>query len=71
MDLHWKLCPYCGNNHIDPYQVGPPLILAEDIVAAREDSSLGEQGEEQEAELLHERLAAVELESMPDDTDLD
>ncbi|UCG23334.1 MAG: zinc ribbon domain-containing protein [Chloroflexota bacterium] len=71
MDLHWKLCPYCGNDHIDPYQVGPPLILAEDVVAARDRPSLEEQDEREEAELLEERLAAVELESMPDENELD
>ena len=41
MDPHWNLCPYCGNKHIDPYHVGPPIILAEDIVTeedARRDS---------------------------------
>ena len=71
MDLQWKLCPYCGNNHIDPYQVGPPLILAEDIVAARDEPASGELGEREEADLLEERLAAVELESAPDERDLD
>jgi RNA polymerase subunit RPABC4/transcription elongation factor Spt4 len=70
MDLHWKLCPYCGNNHIDPYQVGPPLILAEDVVAAHDEQSLGDPGEQDEAELLEERLATVELESMRDDNHL-
>jgi hypothetical protein len=41
MDPHWNLCPYCGNKHIDPYHVGPPVILAEDIITeedARKDS---------------------------------
>lgn len=54
MDLQWNVCPYCGNDHIDPYQVGPPLVLAEDIVA--EDESLGE-------------FANLDLELFDDDAD--
>lgn len=41
MDLQWNICPFCGNKHIDPYHVGPPVILAEDIITeedARRDS---------------------------------
>lgn len=40
MDLHWNVCPYCGNDHFDPYQVGPPLVLADDVVA-EEDALAG------------------------------
>jgi hypothetical protein len=36
MDPHWNLCPYCGNKHVDPYHVGPPVVLAEDIVTEEE-----------------------------------
>jgi RNA polymerase subunit RPABC4/transcription elongation factor Spt4 len=63
MDLHWKLCPYCGSNQIDPYKVGPPLVLAEDVVAAQEDVTPEGPAEDQEAELLQDRLAAIEQES--------
>jgi hypothetical protein len=26
MELQWNLCPFCGNQHVDLYQAGPPLI---------------------------------------------
>ncbi|MFN2189840.1 MAG: double zinc ribbon domain-containing protein [Candidatus Promineifilaceae bacterium] len=29
LELHWTICPYCGNEHADPYQVGPPIRLAD------------------------------------------
>lgn len=27
LELHWAICPYCGNEHADPYHVGPPIML--------------------------------------------
>jgi hypothetical protein len=55
MDLHWNVCPYCGNDHIDPYHVGPPLVLADDVVTEEEalagsvdDPKRAEQAEEDE-----------------------
>lgn len=24
MDLQWNLCPFCGNQHIDPYGIEAP-----------------------------------------------
>jgi hypothetical protein len=59
MDLHWRVCPYCGNNHFDPYQVGPPVVLAEEVVAARETLGPDEPYEEG----IQDRLEAVKLES--------
>jgi RNA polymerase subunit RPABC4/transcription elongation factor Spt4 len=31
LELQWSICPYCGNEHADPYLVGPPIVLAEEI----------------------------------------
>ncbi len=31
LELQWSICPYCGNEHADPYHVGPPVVLAEEI----------------------------------------
>jgi RNA polymerase subunit RPABC4/transcription elongation factor Spt4 len=27
LELQWSVCPYCGNEHADPYRVGPPIVL--------------------------------------------
>ncbi len=32
MELQWNLCPFCGNQQVDPYQVGPPVVLIDEIV---------------------------------------
>jgi hypothetical protein len=56
MDLHWKVCPYCGNSHFDPYQVGPPLILAEDVVAESQEPD-ADNGED----VIQDRLGATEF----------
>jgi len=56
MDLHWKVCPFCGNNHFDPYTVGPPLILAEDVVEAREESEI----EDEDNGFNQDRLDVIE-----------
>lgn len=26
MELQWNLCPFCGNQHVDLYHPGPPLV---------------------------------------------
>ena len=26
MELQWNLCPFCGNQHVDLYHAGPPLV---------------------------------------------
>lgn len=31
MELQWNLCPYCGNQHIDLYKAGAPLVTDEMI----------------------------------------
>jgi RNA polymerase subunit RPABC4/transcription elongation factor Spt4 len=36
MELQWSICPHCGNDHIDPYYVGPQVVLADDVVAEEE-----------------------------------
>lgn len=36
MELQWNICPHCGNDHIDPYYVGPQVVLADDLVAEEE-----------------------------------
>jgi len=56
MDLHWKVCPFCGNNHFDPYTVGPPLILAEDVLEAREESEI----EDEDNGFNQDRLDVIE-----------
>ena len=63
MDLHWKVCPYCGNNHFDPYEVGPPLILAEDVVAAQE----GPESDDQDDPLVQDPLDSNVQESGPEE----
>jgi hypothetical protein len=55
MELQWKVCPYCGNNHFDPYQVGPPVILAEDVVEAQEDLDQEDDG------VIQDRLDSIEV----------
>jgi hypothetical protein len=30
MDLQWTLCPFCGNQHIDPYRTGVVKVSDED-----------------------------------------
>lgn len=30
LELQWSICPYCGNEHADPYHVGPPIVLADE-----------------------------------------
>jgi hypothetical protein len=70
MDLHWKVCPFCGNNHFDPYTVGPPLILAEDVVEAREQAEL----DEEDDRFNQERLDAIEqdrLDNLDIESDLE
>ncbi|MGD8805370.1 MAG: zinc ribbon domain-containing protein [Chloroflexota bacterium] len=67
MDLHWKVCPYCGNNRFDPYQVGPPLILAEDVVAAREAPD----SDDADEALIQERLDFIEAEDEIEDSELE
>lgn len=57
MDLHWNVCPYCGNNHFDPYEVGPPLILAEDVVAGPERPD----SDEDDDAIVQERLDFIEV----------
>jgi RNA polymerase subunit RPABC4/transcription elongation factor Spt4 len=59
MDLHWKVCPYCGNNRFDPYQVGPPVILAEDVVEASE--AVDQDAEDQAT--IDDRLDSFQWES--------
>jgi RNA polymerase subunit RPABC4/transcription elongation factor Spt4 len=38
LELHWAICPYCGNEHADPYHVGPPIMLP----GERPSAELGE-----------------------------
>ncbi len=38
LELHWAICPYCGNEHADPYHVGPPIMLP----GERQAAELGE-----------------------------
>jgi RNA polymerase subunit RPABC4/transcription elongation factor Spt4 len=33
LELPWSICPYCGNEHADPYHVGPPIMLADESPA--------------------------------------
>jgi hypothetical protein len=40
MELQWNLCPFCGNQHVDPYQVGPPVVLVDEIIG--DDSPIPE-----------------------------
>ena len=37
MELQWTLCPYCGNQHVDPYSVGPQVVMAEEILGQEEE----------------------------------
>ncbi len=62
MDLHWNVCPYCGNNHFDPYEVGPPLILAEDVVAGPERLD----SDEEDDAIIQERLDFIEVDGEGD-----
>ena len=46
MELQWNLCPFCGNQQVDPYQVGPPVVLIDEIVGDDtpiEDSPIDEE----------------------------
>ena len=43
LELHWSICPFCGNEHADPYHVGPPIVLADDST----DDAIGEPVEEE------------------------
>lgn len=82
MDLQWKVCPYCGNNHFDPYEVGPPLILAEDVVSSgRETLSDHEElpaqyqepiSEDMDTEvIIQDRLESIEPAGDGDEADPD
>jgi hypothetical protein len=33
MDLHWTLCPHCGNNRVDRYRMVPSVANLVDSVA--------------------------------------
>lgn len=37
MELQWTLCPYCGNQHVDPYNVGPQVVMAEEILRQQDN----------------------------------
>jgi hypothetical protein len=37
MDLQWTLCPFCGNQHIDPYRAD--LVKTSDIEVAEETTN--------------------------------
>jgi RNA polymerase subunit RPABC4/transcription elongation factor Spt4 len=65
MDLHWQVCPYCGNNQFDPYQVGPPQVLAEDVVAARQAPDSDEANEA----IIQERLDFSEFDGEAENPD--
>ncbi len=30
LELQWSICPYCGNEHADPYHIGPPILLSDE-----------------------------------------
>ncbi len=63
MELQWNICPHCGNDHIDPYYVGPEVVLADDLVAEeeyREDEAF-----EEEAVSSGDLIVSEEAEDLP------
>ena len=65
LELHWTICPYCGNEHADPYHVGPPIMLPNE----RQPERLG-QGEYEDtgsAEVYTDETARDELDDLQDD----
>jgi RNA polymerase subunit RPABC4/transcription elongation factor Spt4 len=65
MELQWKVCPYCGNNHFDPYRVGPPLILAEDVVEGQEEPDQEDDG------VIQGRLDSIEVTDEAEDPEME
>jgi RNA polymerase subunit RPABC4/transcription elongation factor Spt4 len=33
LEPQWSICPYCGNEHADPYHIGPPILLPDESQA--------------------------------------
>ncbi len=68
MELQWNICPHCGNDHIDPYYVGPQVVLADDLVADEEAQKDSVEAENILAEDDFSVSEEVEQFSQPDTT---
>ena len=69
MELQWNICPHCGNDHIDPYYVGPQVVLADDLIA--EEEAQNDSGDDEEAIPEDDFIVSEEAEelSSPDTTE--
>jgi len=63
MELQWNICPHCGNDHIDPYYVGPEVVLADDLVAEEENRKSA--AFEEEAVPSGDFIVSEEAEDLP------
>lgn len=54
MELQWNLCPFCGNQHVDLYHPGPPLVgdelLDPAVVPTLESSTNHKEGQDESHE---------------------
>jgi hypothetical protein len=45
MELQWNLCPFCGNQHVDPYRTESVTIRADDASIRQENTPPGDDGQ--------------------------